>query len=98
MTRQEQITQIQLEYFDIKGVLDEKSLRWWCASKSRAYNRVHNKGGASIVSEATGISRSRIQRGLKEIESVNTKKSTKRLRLEGGGRKKNNEKAAGITK
>ena len=98
MERQEQIGQIQLEYLDIKRVLDEKSLRWWCASKSRAYNRIHKKGGVSIVSEATGISRSRIQRGLKEMELANTEDSTKRVRKEGGGRKKNNGKTAKIRK
>jgi len=88
MKRAEQIEQIKAEYMDIKRVLNEKSIRWWCASKSRAYNRIHEKGGVSIVSEATGISRSRIQRGLKEIENENI--PTNRLRKEGGGRKKNN--------
>lgn len=90
MKREAQITQIRLEYLDIKQVLDERSLRWWCASKSRAYNRVNKRGGVSIVSEATGISRSRIQRGLKEIGSKVAEASTNRLRKEGGGRKKNN--------
>lgn len=90
MKQQEEIAQIQLEYLDIKEVLNEKSLRWWCASKSRAYNRIHKKGGVSIVSKATGVSRSRIQRGLKEIKSENTRESKNRLRKEGGGRKKNN--------
>ncbi len=98
MERQDQIRQIQLEYIDIKRVLDERSLRWWCASKSRAYNRIYKKGGVSIVSLATGISRSRIQRGLKEMELENTEDPTKCVRTKGGGRKKNNGKTTKTTK
>lgn len=97
MERQEQIALIQAEYLDIKEVLNEKSLRWWCASKARAYNRVYKKGGVSIIWEATGISRSRIQRGIKEMESATTEVPN-RLRKEGGGRKKNNRDTAPNTK
>jgi len=86
--REQQITAIRLEFLDIKDVLDERSLRWWCASKVRAYKREQVKGGVSIVSEATGISRSRIYRGLQEIEGG--LKLNKRIRQLGGGRKKNN--------
>jgi len=89
MERGQEIEHIRSEFLDIKEVLNERSLRWWCASKARAYNRVHNKGGVSIVSEATGVSRSRIQRGIKEIESEKIMEATQ-VRKEGGGRKKNN--------
>ena len=97
MERQEQIELIRAEFLDINRVLDEKSLRWWCASKARAYNRIYKKGGVSIISEATGVSRSRIQRGLKEMELENTV-NTNRMRKQGGGRKKNNGKPTQITK
>lgn len=88
MRDQEQIEQIQAEFLDIKEVLNEISLRWWCASKARAYNRVHTKGGVSLVSEATGVSRTRIYRGIKEIESKKRMEAGQ-IRKEGGGRKKN---------
>ena len=88
MNREKQIEQIRTEFSDIKEVLNEQSLRWWCASKARAYNRVHPKGGISIISEATGISRARIRRGIKEIESKSTIDITQ-VRNKGGGRKKN---------
>lgn len=88
MEREIQMEQIRAEFLDIKEVLNERSLRWWCASKARAYNRLHAKGGVSIVSEATGVSRSRIHRGIKEIKSEKSIKSTQ-IRKEGGGRKKN---------
>jgi len=87
MEREEQIEQIRLEFEDIKRVLDERSIRWWCASKAKSYDRLHSKGGVSIVYEATGISRSRIYRGLEEMASSSI--STDRLRKAGGGRKKN---------
>lgn len=90
MERSEQIAQIHAEFMDIRRVLNEKSIRWWCASKARAYNRIYSKGGVSIVSKATGISRPRIYRGLQEIKLGDSKNQTNRLRSQGGGRKKNN--------
>ena len=90
MEREEQIALIGAEYEDINRVLNEKSLRWWCASKARSYNRLYEKGGISIVSEATGISRARIRKGIAEIERGVVDNPTKSLRKKGGGRKKNN--------
>lgn len=90
MEREDQINQIQAEFLDIKKVLNEKSIRWWCASKARAYNRIHKKGGISIVGIATGVSRTRIRRGLKEILESSEEDAKNRLRKVGGGRKKNN--------
>jgi len=88
MERVQRIEEIRLEFLDIHRVLDERSLRWWCASKARVYDRLYTKGGVSIVYEATGISRSRIYRGIEEIEAESI--STDRIRKAGGGRKKNN--------
>ncbi len=90
MKREEQIELIRSEFMDIKQVLNEKSIRWWCASRAKTYNKVNFKGGVSLVSEATGISRSRIYRGLKEIALGNAEDSTTGIRKDGGGRKKNN--------
>jgi len=87
MERASAVEQIRLEFMDIRRVLDEKRIRWWCASKARAYNRVHNKGGVSIVYESTGISRSRIYRGLAEMDKESIFED--RQRKKGGGRKKN---------
>jgi len=90
MERAEQIALIRAEYEDIYQVLNEKSLRWWCASKARSYNRLYEKGGISIVSAATGISRARIRKGIREVELGVPATETKSLRKKGGGRKKNN--------
>ena len=60
MNKGSQIREINQEFLDIKRVLNEQSIRWWCASKSLSYNRLHGFGGVSIVSKATGVSRNRI--------------------------------------
>lgn len=88
MDKQELINSVRLEFLDINQVLDERSIRWWCASKARAYNRIYEKGGVSIVHKATGISRTRIYRGLEEIKAGSIQ--SEGLRKKGGGRKKNN--------
>lgn len=88
MEKSEQIELIRAEYEDLNQVLTEKSLRWWCGSKAKSYNRQHGKGGISIVSQATGISRWRIRKGLKEIEMKVQEESTKSIRKKGGGAKK----------
>jgi hypothetical protein len=49
-------------------------------------------GGVSKISELTGMSRSTIQKGKKEIEFSDISKSITRLRKKGGGRKKIKEK------
>lgn len=63
--------------------LDEKTRRIYNAAESK----VLGHGGIAIVSKATGVSRTTISAGLKELgkaESIDTK----RIRKKGGGRKK----------
>ena len=88
MERESQIEQIRIEFIEIQGVLDERSIRRWCAAKSRAYNRLHERGGVTIISEATGVSRSCIYEGIREIEQ-GVDADGDRIRKRGGGRKKN---------
>lgn len=88
MKRESQVKEIRLEFGEIRQVLDERSIRRWCAAKARAYNRLYGRGGVTLVSEATGISRPCISRGIKEIEQGKAGEKD-RLRKEGGGRKKN---------
>jgi hypothetical protein len=88
MGKEIQIEQIRLEFSEIKEVLSERSIRRWCAAKSRAYDRAYKRGGVTVVSEATGISRPCIYRGIKEIEQC-LGVANGRLRQQGGGRKKN---------
>lgn len=53
---------IQARYEMIVAHLNEKSRRLWCANESMALGR----GGISMVSRATGVSRTTITEGEKE--------------------------------
>jgi len=64
-------------------VFTERSRRVWAATEARAIGH----GGIALVERATGISRSTIQRGLRELESGETLAS-ERTRRAGGGRKR----------
>lgn len=65
----EKIGLIQQEFHFISCFLDERRVRLWCAARAKAYDLAHGRGGVSAVHKATGISRPRIYKGLKEIES-----------------------------
>ena len=61
------ITQTILEKFLVlEPLLDERTQRLWAATEAQALGR----GGITRVAEATGMSRSRIHAGLREIESA----------------------------
>jgi hypothetical protein len=66
----------------LRGSLNERSRRLWAAAEAQALGH----GGASLVAQATGISRSTIIRGLQEPR---TRKGAQegRVRRRGGGRK-----------
>lgn len=65
--------------------LDEKARRLWCANEAVALGG----GGITFVSVATGVSRTTITEGVKEIEGK--KALPKRIRRTGGGRKRKTE-------
>ena len=67
----------------LSSLLDEKSQRLYYAAESK----VLGHGGIAIVSKATGVSRTTISSGLKELRESKSI-DTKRIRKEGGGRKK----------
>jgi len=71
----------------IMPLLNEKQKRIYLASEAEAIGY----GGISEISRLTGVSRTAITRGKKELEEENTvERETERLRKKGGGRKKNN--------
>ena len=63
--------------------LDEKSKRLWCANEALAIGW----GGVTQVSKATGISRTTITTGIKELKNQPEIKNVG-IRKKGGGRKK----------
>ncbi|MGH7471482.1 MAG: ISAzo13 family transposase [Longimicrobiales bacterium] len=74
---------VAAKYRSLAGALTERSRRLWAATEAKALGH----GGIGLVERATGISRSTIQRGLRELESGRTLMSgPERARRPGGGR------------
>jgi hypothetical protein len=77
--------EIRTRFDLLDSVLNERQRRLWAAAESAAAGR----GGISLVSRATGISRRTIYDGLAEIEKApDQQERTSRARKAGGGRKK----------
>ena len=66
----------------LRPLLDERARRIWAAAEARAMGR----GGISRVSEATGLSRTTIRSGLREL-AKGPPQARGRVRRPGGGRK-----------
>lgn len=73
---------IRHRYVELSPALHERGRRLFAAAEARAYGY----GGVSVVSRITGMARSTIERGLREIEA-NRAMPTGRSRRVGGGRK-----------
>ena len=76
------ITTLRRKYRAVRAVLTERSRRVWAASEAIALGH----GGIGFVERATGISRSTISRGIRELETGDAA-SPGRTRRVGGGRK-----------
>jgi hypothetical protein len=76
-------TGIRQRYEAVAPHLDERGLRLFAASEARAAGR----GGIAAVSQATGIARSTIGRGLRDLDSAASAWPSGRVRRSGGGRK-----------
>jgi DDE family transposase len=74
---------IRIRYYAVSPNLDEKGLRFFAASEALAAGR----GGIAAVSAVTGIARSTIGRGLKELAWQEQAPPQNRVRRTGGGRK-----------
>ena len=73
---------IRQRYVELSPALNERGRRLFAAAEARAYGY----GGGSVVSRTTGIARSTIERGLREIEAKRAMPPG-RSRRAGGGRK-----------
>lgn len=73
---------LQAKYSALAPVLTERSRRLWAATEARALGH----GGIARVQRATGLARSTIERGIRELESDEVL-SPERVRRPGGGRK-----------
>ena len=84
---------IRSKYTVLEPMLDERTKRLWAATEARALGH----GGIARVAEATGMSRTTIGAGLKELASgvglePREQPSAKRSRRPGGGRKRLTDK------
>jgi len=81
------IEQIKSRYRSLAPLMDERMRRQWAATEAQTYGW----GGVSAVSDATGMSRNTIRKGMAELEVRKRKPKAvieTRLRREGGGRKR----------
>ena len=70
----------------LEPILDEQARRLWAAAEAQALGH----RGISVVARATGLSRTTIHQGVKDIEGLREKKALekgRRIRAPGGGRK-----------
>ena len=78
---------LRTKYALLKPALNERARRLWAATEAM----VLGHGGIATVAQATGLSRSTISRGLKELKG-GAAVEPQRTRRPGGGRKRNVEK------
>lgn len=86
-----QIDTIKAKYDRLQLVLNERSLRIWCATEAHAIGY----GGVTAVHRATRVSRITITNGLKELRQ-DTSLDSNRIRKPGGGRKKLTDTREGL--
>jgi len=80
---------IAKKYTMISPYLNEQSRRVWCGIESKSLGR----GGISKVAASTGVSRTTIYEGIKDLENKKIDKTEKvKVRKSGGGRKSIKEK------
>jgi hypothetical protein len=85
---------IRDRYNALSPHLDEKGLRIFAAGEAR----VAGRGGIAAVADVTGIARSTIGRGIKELASHDAAPPENRIRRTGGGRKRATVTQPGLVK
>jgi len=84
MERKELVAGIRKKYQALRSVLDERQRRLWAASEAQALPH----GGVSVIAQATGLSRSTVHTGMRELSKGPGKAmEAGRVRRIGGGRK-----------
>src|SRR5947209_12900211 len=81
---QKELGILRKKYRAVCGFLDERARRVWAAAEARSLSY----GGVSMVARATGLSRTTIHTGMRELKDGLPKTiGTGRSRKAGGGRK-----------
>ena len=86
MAKNELILLIKTKFERLEPYLNEKTIRFWAATEALALER----GGVSLVAQATGLSRTTIHGAIQEMKQkpTTTEARTGRIRQSGGGRKR----------
>ena len=87
---EELVRKVAEKYSNLSGTFNERTRRLWAGSESLSIGY----GGIEIVSRATGLSRSTVIKGMKEI--TGKREIEDRIREHGGGRKKAVDRNPGI--
>lgn len=74
---------IATKYQQLSPVMDERMRRLWAGAEALAYG----PGGISLVAAATGLSRTTIRSGIRELEAGVSRDTVVQVRRSGGGRK-----------
>ena len=85
------------KYRSLHELLNERSRRLWAATEARSLGR----GGIAVVMAATGMSSKTVDRGLKELDGLESGRLVlppDRIRAPGGGRKRAEQAQPGLTK
>jgi transposase len=88
MVSQETLSVLHQKYQALAPFMDERFLRRWAASEAQALGW----GGASAVTQATGISRTTIRSGIAELHRSTPDSSPGRIRKPGAGRPRLSER------
>jgi hypothetical protein len=87
---------IAKKYKRLKSHLDEATLRMWAATEAESLGR----GGVTLLARSTGLSRTTIHAGVRELEQPRGKRGAppprERIRRPGGGRKRLTDKQPGL--
>jgi transposase len=79
-----EVATLRKKFRSLRDVLDERGRRVWAAAEANALPH----GGVSLVAKATGLSRSTIHAGIRELKAGSDKPAVSgRIRRAGGGRK-----------
>jgi hypothetical protein len=88
---------VREKYEVLRETLNERSRRLWAATEARSLGR----GGIAAVMAATGMSSATVNKGLSELEAVQSGGAVlppERIRRPGGGRKRATDKQPGLAR
>lgn len=88
MNDEQAVAEVRRKYERLSEVLDERGRRVWAAVEAEALGY----GGQSLVAEATGLSRTTLYRGARELQG----ERGSRVRRAGGGRKRLQQHQRGL--